>query len=82
MVKRSFKEKSKDSDYGPLLENTIFTLEDKDYLPKIKNIPNNEEKSFTVGLELCLTWVNRILFLKLLESQLRSYNGDSTEYKF
>ncbi|HAT4004600.1 TPA: class I SAM-dependent DNA methyltransferase [Elizabethkingia anophelis] len=76
------RKKSKDSDYGPLLENTIFTLEDKDYLPKIKNIPNNEEKSFTVGLELCLTWVNRILFLKLLESQLRSYNGDSTEYKF
>ncbi|STF08842.1 Uncharacterised protein [Elizabethkingia anophelis] len=46
------RKKSKDSDYGPLLENTIFTLEDKDYLPKIKNIPNNEEKSFTVGLEL------------------------------
>ncbi|MDV3600060.1 restriction endonuclease [Elizabethkingia anophelis] len=76
------RKKSKDSDYGPLLENTIFTLEDKDYLPKIKNISNNEEKSFTVGLELCLTWVNRILFLKLLESQLRSYNGDSSEYKF
>uniref|UniRef100_UPI0024E1CC11 type IIG restriction enzyme/methyltransferase n=1 Tax=Chryseobacterium sp. TaxID=1871047 RepID=UPI0024E1CC11 len=54
----------------------------KDYLIKVKNIPNNEEKSFTVGLELCLTWVNRILFLKLLESQLRSYNNDSPEYKF
>ncbi|EFK33527.1 Type IIS restriction enzyme Eco57I [Chryseobacterium gleum] len=76
------RKKTKEADYGPLLENTIFTLEDKDYLIKVKNIPNNEEKSFTVGLELCLTWVNRILFLKLLESQLRSYNNDSPEYKF
>ncbi|UTX50268.1 Eco57I restriction-modification methylase domain-containing protein [Chryseobacterium sp. MA9] len=76
------RKKNKEADYGPLLENTIFTLEDKDYLIKVKNIPNTEEKSFTVGLELCLTWVNRILFLKLLESQLRSYNNDSPEYKF
>ncbi|WP_090347009.1 type IIG restriction enzyme/methyltransferase [Elizabethkingia miricola] len=76
------RKKNKEGDYGPLLENTIFTLEDKDYLIKIKNIPNSEEKSFIVGLELCLTWINRILFLKLLESQLRSYNNDSPEYKF
>ncbi|WP_312296510.1 Eco57I restriction-modification methylase domain-containing protein [Chryseobacterium sp.] len=76
------RKKNKEADYGPLLENAIFTLEDKDYLIKVKNIPNTEEKSFTVGLELCLTWVNRILFLKLLESQLRSYNNDSPEYKF
>ena len=69
-------------DYGSLLENTIFTLEDKDFLLKVKNVPNDENKSFTVGLELCLTWVNRILFLKLLESQLLSYNSKSSEYKF
>lgn len=67
--------------FGPLLENTIFTLEDRDYLNKVKNVPA-ENKSFNVGLELCLTWVNRILFLKLLESQLRSYNGNSKEFKF
>ncbi|WP_294331545.1 Eco57I restriction-modification methylase domain-containing protein, partial [uncultured Chryseobacterium sp.] len=71
----------KTDDYGPLLENTIFTLEDKDYLNKVKNVPA-ENKAFNVGLELCLTWVNRILFLKLLESQLRSYNGNSKEFKF
>ena len=71
----------KTDDYGPLLENTIFTLEDKDYLNKVKNVPV-ENKAFNVGLELCLTWVNRILFLKLLESQLRSYNGNSKEFKF
>lgn len=69
-------------DYGSLLENTIFTLEDKDYLLKVKHISNDDNKAFTVGLELCLTWVNRILFLKLLESQLLSYNGKSSAYKF
>ncbi|MDF0720134.1 Eco57I restriction-modification methylase domain-containing protein [Kaistella sp. PBT33-4] len=69
-------------DYGSLLENTIFTLEDKDYLLKVKPISNDDNKAFTLGLELCLTWVNRILFLKLLESQLLSYNGKSPSYKF
>uniref|UniRef100_UPI002589F923 type IIG restriction enzyme/methyltransferase n=1 Tax=uncultured Chryseobacterium sp. TaxID=259322 RepID=UPI002589F923 len=71
----------KTADYGPLLENTIFTLEDKDYLNRVKNVPS-ENKAFNVGLELCLTWVNRILFLKLLESQLGSYNGNSKDFKF
>ena len=69
-------------DYSSLLENTIFTLEDRDYLNKVKYIPNSEEKSFVIGLELCLTWVNRILFLKLLESQLLSYNNNSAAFKF
>lgn len=76
------RKKDKARDYGSLLENTIFTLEEKDYLGKVKHISNDEHKPFTVGLELCLTWVNRILFLKLLESQLLSYNGKSSEYKF
>jgi len=68
-------------DYGSLLENTIFTLEDKNYLQRVKNVPSTEEKSFIVGLELCITWINRVLFLKLLESQLVNYNK-SSEYKF
>ena len=60
----------KDRDYASLLENTIFHLEDRDYLSNIKSIPNGVDKPFNAGLDLCLTWVNRILFLKLLESQL------------
>lgn len=69
-------------DYASLLENTIVILEDRDYLSKIKSIPNGEEKSFDAGLELCLTWVNRILFLKLLESQLLTYHKKDEKYKF
>ena len=68
-------------DYASLLENTIFTLEDKNYLDRIKGFVNNEEKAFSAGLELCINWVNRILFLKLLESQLVSYNK-SNDFKF
>ncbi|UWX66205.1 Eco57I restriction-modification methylase domain-containing protein [Empedobacter stercoris] len=68
-------------DYASLLENTIFTLEDKNYLDRVKGFSNNDEKAFSVGLELCINWINRILFLKLLESQLVSYNK-SNEFKF
>lgn len=72
----------KTRDYASLLENTIFTLEDKDYLRKVNSIESQENKAFNVGLELCLTWINRILFLKLLESQLATYHKGAKEYKF
>ncbi len=72
----------KNRDYASLLENTIVILEDRDYLPNIKSISNGEEKAFNAGLELCLTWVNRILFLKLLESQLVTYHQKDEKYKF
>lgn len=72
----------KDRDYSSLLESTVFHLEDRDYLHKIQSIENNNEKAFNAGLELCLTWVNRILFLKLLESQLLAYHNNNPVYKF
>ena len=69
-------------DYASLLENAIVILEDKDYLHKVKSIPNDSDKAFNAGLELCLTWVNRILFLKLLESQLLTYHKKDEKYRF
>ncbi len=71
----------KDRDYASLLENAIVLLEDRDYLTNVKSVDNGADKAFNVGLELCLTWVNRILFLKLLESQLVTYHKDA-KYKF
>ena len=71
----------KDRDYASLLENAIVILEDRDYLSNIKSISNGKEKAFNAGLELCLTWVNRILFLKLLESQLVTYHQKDEKYK-
>ncbi|MBK6990314.1 MAG: hypothetical protein IPH34_00080 [Chitinophagaceae bacterium] len=35
-----------------------------------------------MGLELCITWVNRILFLKLLEAQLLKYHKGNNQYRF
>ncbi len=62
-------------EYASMLENTISEL-------KAEGITRNEEEQFEIALELCLTWVNRILFLKLLESQLYQYNNQKDEYKF
>jgi hypothetical protein len=75
-----YRKKEKDRDYGSLLENAIFTLEDKDYLKNVREFV--DDKAFNAGLALCLTWINRILFLKLLESQLLSYHSKAKEYKF
>ncbi len=72
----------KQRDYASILESTIFTIEDRDYLPNIKSIESGAEKAFNAALELTLTWVNRILFLKLLESQLLSYHHKAKEYSF
>jgi adenine-specific DNA-methyltransferase len=52
-------------------------LENLDYTPITK-----EEQLFNVSLELCITWVNRIIFLKLLETQLINYNGGKREFSF
>lgn len=76
-----YRKDEKKRDYASLLENTIFKLEDQDHLNKVKNY--TEDKAFNVGLTLCLTWVNRILFLKLLESQLKTYHTEEKEkYSF
>ena len=67
---------------GSLIENTISKLKTKKYF----GYENNEEienQYYEVALELCITWLNRILFLKLLESQLIKYHrGDKENYSF
>ena len=41
-----------------------------------------DEQLFNIALELSLTWLNRMLFLKLLEGQLRRYHQGDRAYKF
>jgi adenine-specific DNA-methyltransferase len=75
------------SDEGSLLENTITMLVTEDPLHKL---PGNgtdfgetkEERVFNIALELCITWINRILFLKLLEGQLLNYHKGDKQYRF
>lgn len=68
-------------DPGSLLENAIRTLLTEERLDRVSRRShygaNAQEQLFGIALELCITWVNRILFLKLLEAQLLQYhNGD------
>jgi adenine-specific DNA-methyltransferase len=62
-----------------LIENTLNMLDVDDIIRKINN---TEEQLFNLSLELSITWVNRILFLKLLEAQLIKYHNGNTKYKF
>ncbi len=41
-----------------------------------------DSQLFNLSLELCITWINRILFLKLLEGQLISYHQGDRSYRF
>jgi hypothetical protein len=76
----------KNRNSGSLLENTINQLDSLDKLSRLTNPKQYgdtpEERLFNVGLELCITWVNRILFLKLLEAQLISYHKGDKSYSF
>lgn len=71
---------------GSLLENAIVQLDSLDKISRLTNPKQygdtHEERLFTVALELTITWVNRILFLKLLEAQLISYHKGDTTYSF
>ena len=71
---------------GSLLEMAISILETEDPLHKVTDIQNygetKEEKIYNVALELCITWINRILFLKLLEGQLVNYHKGDKAYRF
>lgn len=73
-------------DAGSLLENTIVQLENLDKISRLSNPSqygaNYEERLFNVALELSITWVNRILFLKLLEAQLIAYHNGDKGYSF
>lgn len=73
-------------DNGSLIESAIFILEERDRLRIIENVSDygNDKNSqlFNVALDLCITWVNRILFLKLLESQLLAYHQGNKKYCF
>lgn len=71
---------------GTLLEDAIIQLDSLDKLSRLEK-PNQfgntqQERLFNVALELSITWINRILFLKLLEAQLITYQHGDKSYAF
>ena len=72
-------------DEASLLENTINQLDAEDCLRHINgSLYGNdyEERLFNVAMELCITWMNSIRFLKLLEAQMLKYHNGDAIYKF
>ena len=60
-------------DSASLIESAIYQLEEE---------ISSEEKCFETALHLVITWVNRLLFLKLVESQQVVYQKGNADYKF
>ena len=71
---------------GSFLENAIIQLDSLDKINRLDHPSHfgttQEERLFNVGLELSITWINRILFLKLLEAQLKTYHKGDKSYEF
>ena len=71
---------------GSLLEDTIIQLDSLDKVNRISKPflygGSYEERLFNIALELNITWVNRILFLKLMEGQLIKYHKGDKSFSF
>jgi hypothetical protein len=71
---------------GSLLENTCNFLKTRGRLSALSNLQqygtDADEQCFSVALELCIIWLNRLLFLKLLEGQLIGYHKGDRGYAF
>jgi type II restriction/modification system DNA methylase subunit YeeA len=71
---------------GTIIEATIIQLDSLDKMSRLEKPyqfgNTQEERLFNVALELSITWINRILFLKLLEAQLITYHKGDKSYSF
>ena len=69
-----------------ILENAITILDSEDWLDNVRERfsfgKNRQEQLFGVALSLTIGWVNRVLFLKLLEAQLVKYHKGDKSYAF
>ena len=80
------RKKEKDRNLGSILEETIIQLDSSEKIYRLENPlqygKTKDERLFNVALELSITWINRILFLKLLEAQLISYHKSDESLSF
>lgn len=80
------RKKAGERDAGSLIESAIIQLDSLDKLSRFENVNHygsiKDERLFNIALELSITWINRILFLKLLEAQLLNYNKGDKSFSF
>ena len=78
--------KEDDRNHASILENAITILDSEDWLDNVKERysfgKDRSEQLFGVALSLTIGWINRILFLKLLEAQLVKYHKGDKSYAF
>ncbi len=71
---------------GALIENAIGEIDTLDKISRLSNKKQHgktsDEQAYSVALELTITWIDRLLFLKLLEAQLIKYHGGDVSYAF
>ncbi len=69
-----------------LIENAITKIRSERRLERVGDRhrygPDTDQQLFGVALELAITWINRVLFLKLLEAQLITYHNGDPSYAF
>ena len=75
-----------DRNPASILENAINILETEDWIDNVEGRysygNNREEQLFGIALALTINWVNRVLFLKLLEAQLVKYHKGDQSFAF
>ena len=80
------RQKASNRNAASILENTITILDSEDLLDNIQNRSSfgkdRKEQLYNVALTLTIGWINRILFLKLLEAQLVKYHKGDKSYAF
>ena len=80
------RKKENDRDSGSLIENAINQLDSLDKISRLEKPEqfgdSYQDRLFNVGLELAITWINRVLFLKLLEAQLIKYHKGDKSFSF
>jgi hypothetical protein len=80
------RKKEGDRNGGSLIENAINQLDSLDKIAHLQNPAQfgdtDQDRLFNVGLELAITWINRVLFLKLLEAQLIKYHRHDRSFAF
>ncbi len=73
-------------DPDSLIESAINQLDSLDKISRLEKPTqfgdNYQDRLFNVSLELTITWINRILFLKLLEAQLIKYHKGDKSFSF
>ena len=76
--------RAKTPNYASLIEQTYVKVElaFEHFTRREQYGTASEEQKFNIALELVITWLNRLLFLKLLETQLLNYNAGNSAYQF